>query len=107
MEPSSAEKLLAEEKAKLEEQLKDVTVSVSGLLGCTSYKLCAQEPALWILNVQSGYVTPVQLYKIQNLLISLNLRVHVLQDLGCIPGPKLRSWIISFLFLYGNGPFPA
>lgn len=59
MEPSSAEKLLAEEKAKLEEQLKDVTVSVSGLLGCTSYKLCAQEPALWILNVQSGYVTPV------------------------------------------------
>lgn len=61
MEPSSAEKLLAEEKAKLEEQLKEVTVSAPGLLGCTCYKLCAQEPALWVLSAQSGYgyVTPV------------------------------------------------
>lgn len=61
VEQSSAEKLLAEEKAKLEEQLKEVTVSVSGLLGCTHYKLCAHEPALWVLSAQSGYnyVTPV------------------------------------------------
>lgn len=55
VEPSAAEKLLIEEKAKLEEQLKDVTVSVSGLLGCTRYKLRAQEPPQWVLSAQSGY----------------------------------------------------
>jgi len=39
VEPSSAEKMLAEEKAKLEEQLKEVTVSVFWSWGCIPDKL--------------------------------------------------------------------
>lgn len=38
VEPSSAEKILTEEKAKLEEQLKEVTVSVFWSSGCIPYK---------------------------------------------------------------------
>lgn len=50
VEPSSAEKMLTEEKAKLEEQLKEVTVSVSQLLGCTPH---TYECSLWFLGAQS------------------------------------------------------
>lgn len=39
VEPSSAEKMLTEEKAKLEEQLKEVTVSVFWSSDCIPYKL--------------------------------------------------------------------